>query len=234
MERLPRGESVVAGRSHCQGCGNTLSAVELIPVLSWVALRGRCRNCGTAIGWRPLLMELGTGTMMGLAAIVARDVWQLALLLPFAGVLLALALIDIEHRRLPNRIVYPSSAAACLLILAGDLSGGMMDIIDGALGALAFGGLLLLVAIVSRGGMGLGDVKFAGLIGLVLGAIDLSSVAVAAGAAIILGGLVASIYLLRGADRRSAVPFGPMLAAGATVAMLWGPGLAKAYLDLVL
>lgn len=178
-------------------------------------------------------MEIGSGALFAVAALVADDLWQFAVLAPFTGVLLTLSVIDLEHRRLPNRIVYPSAATAAAWIAIADIRSGSLSVVDAAIGAAAFGGGLLLVAILSRGGMGLGDVKFAGLIGLVVGAVDLRSVAVAAGAAIIFGGLSAVVALLRGAGRRSALPFGPMLSAGALVAVVAGPQVARAYMGLL-
>lgn len=177
-------------------------------------------------------MEVGTGIMFLLAAVVAEDIWQVLLLAPFLGVLLALTAIDLEHRRLPNAIVYPSVVVAGALIAGADLAGGSPSLGNAVIGALAFGGVLLLVAILSRGGMGLGDVKLAALIGLVVGAVDLASVGVAAGVAILLGGVAAFVALLRGAERRTALPFGPMLAGGALTAVLAGPRIASAYLGL--
>lgn len=232
VDRIPAGEDVVSGRSRCRSCGRVLTPFDLVPVVSWMVLRGRCRGCGARIGVRPLLIEIGTGLLFAVATLVAVDPWQSVLLAPFLGVLLALTAIDLEHRRLPNALVYPSVILAAAIVLAAQPFDGALSLSNAVLGAVAFGGGLLLVAILSRGGMGLGDVKLAGLIGAVVGAVDLPSVAVAAGVAILIGGLTAVVALLRGAERRSALPFGPMLAAGALAAVVAGPRIADAYLGL--
>jgi leader peptidase (prepilin peptidase)/N-methyltransferase len=178
------------------------------------------------------LIELICGALFGFVAFASRDPERILLLAPFTAILVALTLIDLEHHRLPNSIVYPSVVVAAAWIVATRILGGTLDPIGAAIGSLAYGGALLLIALVSRGGMGLGDVKLAGLIGLVLGAVDLPSVGVAAAAGILLGGVAGMVALARGADRRSALPFGPMLAAGALVAVFFGPPLADAYLGL--
>lgn len=177
-------------------------------------------------------MEVGTGLLFAVAALVAVDAWQAVLLAPFLGVLLALTAIDLEHRRLPNALVYPSVILTSAIVVAAQPFEGALSLSNAVIGAVTFGGGLLLVAILSRGGMGLGDVKLAVLIGTVVGAIDLQSVAVAAGVAILVGGLVAAVALLRGAERRAALPFGPMLAGGALAAVVAGPKIADAYLRL--
>lgn len=232
VDRVPAGKGVVSGRSRCRSCDRVLGPSDLVPVLSWLALRGRCRTCAARIGVRPLVMEIGTGVLFAVAAMVAADVWQAVLLAPFLGVLLALTAIDLEHRRLPNALVYPSVLVTAALVTASELAGGSLSLSGAAVGGLSFGGVLLVVAIVSRGGMGLGDVKLAGLIGAVVGAVDLPSVAVGAGVAILLGGVAAVVALLRGAERRTALPFGPMLAGGALAAVVAGPRIADAYLSL--
>lgn len=232
VDRVPRGDDAVGGRSRCDGCGAVLRVRDLVPVVSWIALRGRCSNCRVRISPRWTVIEIACGLAFALVSLAAQDLWQVGLLGPLSAILLALALIDLEHRRLPNAIVYPSVTVAAAVVILGGLSGGDLDLLDAVLGMVAFGGTLLLIAVLSRGGMGLGDVKLAGLIGFCLGAVDLRSVGVAAGAAILLGGMSAVVALLRGADRRSALPFGPMLAAGAFIAILLGPPLADAYLGL--
>lgn len=178
-------------------------------------------------------MEVGTAALFVLAARQAADLWQFLLLSTFLGLLLGLSAIDLEHHRLPNQIVLTAVPLAAVLIAVGRWLGGQLDPFAGVLGAALFGGSLLTVAVLSRGGMGMGDVKLAALIGLVVGAVNLPSVGVAAGVAILLGGLMAIVAVLRGAGRRSAIPFGPMLAAGALVAVIAGPGIAAAYMGLL-
>jgi leader peptidase (prepilin peptidase)/N-methyltransferase len=140
--------------------------------------------------------------------------------------------IDMRHRIVPNRLMYPALVAFPAFVLVAAAAGADLDVARAAIGFAAFGGGLLLVALVS-GGMGMGDVKLAALEGVVLGALGLRYVAVAAGAAILLGGLGAVAALLAGRDRKAAIPFGPYLAAGAVVAAMWGEAIASRYLDTI-
>ncbi|MFM7718990.1 MAG: prepilin peptidase, partial [Actinomycetota bacterium] len=191
-------EPIARGRSRCDACGATIAARDLVPIVSWLLLRGRCRACGSRIPATLPAFEVATAGLFAVAATVAPDGWAAALVAPFLGILLGLTAIDLEHRRLPNRIVYPTSLACAAWIVVARAAGGALDPVGAGIGAVAFGGGLLAVTLASRGGMGLGDVKLAALIGLVVGAVDLPSVAVAAGAAVLLGGAVAAVALLRG------------------------------------
>jgi leader peptidase (prepilin peptidase)/N-methyltransferase len=141
--------------------------------------------------------------------------------------------IEIRHRRIPTRLVYPALAIAAAIIVVGDLAGGGLDALDAGIGLFAYGLGLMIIALISPQGMGMGDVKLAGLIGLVLGSIGLELVAVAAGMGILLGGAGAVVALLGGAGRKSAIPFGPFLAAGAVIAVFVGHQIADAYLNLL-
>jgi leader peptidase (prepilin peptidase)/N-methyltransferase len=147
--------------------------------------------------------------------------------------MVALSVIDIRHRRIPNRLVYPAFVIAAAVIIAGDLAGGGLDALDAGIGLVAYGLGLMIIALISPKGMGMGDVKLAGLIGLVLGSIGLDLVAVAAGMGILLGGAGAIVALLSGAGRKSAIPFGPYLASGAVIAVFVGRQIADAYLNLL-
>ena len=233
VHRVPRGESVVSPRSRCPSCGSPLRNGDNIPVVSWLLLRGRCRSCGARISPVYPLTELGTGALFAAAAVGFDRVWVAAIMAPFLGLMLALSAIDLRHRIIPNRIVYPSFPIFAVSILVADLAGVGPDAARAALGMLAYGGGLLVVAIVSPRGMGMGDVKLAGLIGLVLGSLGLRFVAVGAGVGIVLGGVGAIVALIAGASRKQALPFGPFLAAGAAVAALFGEQLASAYLRIV-
>jgi leader peptidase (prepilin peptidase)/N-methyltransferase len=233
IQRIPAGESIVRPRSRCPSCGTPITSRDNVPVVSWLVLRGRCRSCGVRIPVRYPLIELATAGLFAAAAVRYDDVWLLIAAAAFLGLLLALSLIDIEHKILPNRIVYPSLIAFPVYLVVARLAGAPIGLVDAAIGFLAYGSGLLLVAIISPTGMGMGDVKLAALIGLVIGAIDLPSVPVAAGLAILLGGIGAVTALAMGKGRKSAVPFGPFLAAGAALALFWGPAIADAYLRSV-
>ena len=151
---------------------------------------------------------------------------------PFLGLLLACAVIDYRKRIIPNAVVLPALVAFAAAILALDLAGQPLSFVDGLLGLLAYGGGLFLVALVSPGGMGMGDVKLAALIGLVLGALGLRYVGVAAALGILTGGLGAVVALALGRDRKDAIPFGPYLALGAAAAVFTAPTVAGWYAGL--
>jgi leader peptidase (prepilin peptidase)/N-methyltransferase len=226
--RLPRDESLVSPGSHCPGCGAAVKPYDNIPLVSWLLLRGRCRNCGTSISARYPFVELLTA--VAFAAIVALNGFDSDLLLelPFAAALIALAAIDLDHRILPNRIVYPLAAwgiVATLLVDRADLVG---NAIAGA-GAFTF---LLLAALAYPRGMGMGDVKLAGAMGVYLGLSIIPALLVA-----FLSGSVVGLAIIAregAAGRKKAVPFGVFLALGGLVALLAGPELIAFYEDTFL
>jgi leader peptidase (prepilin peptidase) / N-methyltransferase len=231
--RVPKGESPLAPRSRCPACGTQLRNIDNIPVLSWVVLRGRCRSCGARISAMYPLTELLTGGLFVGAALEFDSIWAAAMMAPFLSLMVALSIIDIRHRIIPNRLVYPSLLAFGAYILIVALAGGGLDAARAAIGMLAYGGALLVVAFISPRGMGMGDVKLAALIGLVLGSLGLRYVTVAAAAGILLGGVGAIVALIAGASRKNAIPFGPFLAAGALVAAFLAPQISSVYLRYV-
>jgi leader peptidase (prepilin peptidase)/N-methyltransferase len=228
-ERVPAGMSVVSPRSRCPRCGVEIANRDNVPVVGWVLLRGRCRNCGERISARYPLLELSSAVLFSGAFLVYESLW-VAVAVAFLLVLMpAIAAIDIEHRIIPNRLMYPALIAFPAYLAIARLFGAPVDLVRMAAGFAAYGGALFVVAIVSRG-MGMGDVKLAALIGLVLGSIGLGYVGVAAGAAIVLGGIGAIVALLLGQGRKAAIPFGPYLAAGAVVSAFWGADISAWYL----
>jgi leader peptidase (prepilin peptidase) / N-methyltransferase len=231
VHRLPRNESLLTPRSRCPGCGAELRNRDNIPLISWLVLRGRCSSCGMRISIEYPLTELATAAVVVGVALTWTDVWVAVIVAALASMTPAIALIDIRHHIIPNRLMYPALIAFPVLLVAAWLSGAPLNLAGAAIGFAAYGGGLLLVALVSRG-MGMGDVKLAGLIGLVLGSLGLRYVGVAAGAAIVLGGVGGLMALLLGRSRRDAIPFGPYMAAGALVAIFVGDRLAEGYLDL--
>lgn len=233
VHRVPRGESLIRPRSRCPDCRTQLRARDNVPVVSYLVLRGRCRSCGHRISPAYPLTELVSGALFAGAALRFEQELVAGLMACFLALVAALAVIDIRHRIIPNRVVYPALALAAAVILAGWALHGGLDAPRAGLGFLLYGGGLLLVAFVSPAGMGMGDVKLAALIGLVLGALGLAHVGVAAGVGIALGGVGAILALILGrAGRKSAMPFGPFLAAGAVVAAFAGWEIASAYLSL--
>jgi leader peptidase (prepilin peptidase)/N-methyltransferase len=225
VHRLPRRESLVKPRSRCPGCGLQISARDNVPVLSWIALRGRCRGCGERISARYPLVELLTATVFVAVALARGVELELVVLLPFAAMLVAVAFIDLEHRIVPNRIVAPMAVygvAASAVVRPGELP---ELLIAGAAAFLA----LLLAALVHPAGMGMGDVKLAGVMGLYLGA----AIAPALLTAFLAGTLIGIAMIVKGGPeaRKQGVPFAPFLALGGLLGVLAGPELIELYQD---
>jgi leader peptidase (prepilin peptidase) / N-methyltransferase len=232
--RVPRGESVVSPRSRCPRCGAEIRALENIPVISYLALRGRCRHCGAPVSPEYPLTEAATGALFAGAAAVYEELYLAVLVALFLGVMLAVALVDARWRIVPNAIAYPSLVIGLAAVVVGHLVGVGLDAVSGMIGLAAYAGPLLLVALAVPHGMGMGDVKLAALIGLILGSLGLSYVAVAAGVGILMGGVGALLALLLFRyGRKQQIPFGPFLAGGAAVAALAGPQIADLYLSLL-
>lgn len=199
---------------------------------SYLLLRGRCRACGGRISLAYPLVELGSAVLFVAAALVFEDNFRAALVAPFLGLMLAIAVIDARLRVVPNRIVYPALLLFAAAIVVGDLAGARVDFPRAALGMLAYSLPLFLIAFALPHGMGMGDVKLVALIGLVLGSLGLAYVAVAAGMGIVGGGLAAIIAMVAlRYDRKQQMPFGPFLAAGGVAAALGGSQIASAYLS---
>jgi leader peptidase (prepilin peptidase) / N-methyltransferase len=227
--RLPAGESLIRPRSRCPACGTPIRNRDNVPIVGWLVLRGRCRSCGERIPATYPLLELSTAVLFAGSFAAHEDLWVAALMAALLTLMPAITVIDIRHRIIPNRLMYPSLIVFPIFVLVAFAVGAPVDPMRAAIGFAAFGGGLLVVALVS-GGMGMGDVKLAALEGIALGALGLRFVAVAAGAAILLGGLGGIAALALGKGRKSAIPFGPYLAAGAVVAAFWGEPIASAYL----
>jgi len=233
ITRAPMGESLVRPRSRCPSCGAAIRPSDNVPVVSWLALRGRCRACGSRISPVYPLTELVCGGLFVAVALRFEDPWRVMLLAPFVALLVAVTVIDVRHRMIPNALLYPALLLTAPYVVVADLLGGSLDAVRAGVGFLAYGGGLLLVALVAPGGMGMGDVKLAALVGLALGGLGLSSVGVAAGAGILIGGVAAIVALVAGRGRKSSLPFGPSIAAGAILSVFAGPQLADLYLRLV-
>jgi leader peptidase (prepilin peptidase)/N-methyltransferase len=227
--RLPRKESVVAPRSACPTCGTTIRARDNIPIASYALLGGRCRNCHTPVSAEYPLTEAITGALFAGAALAVSDPAAAAVVAPFLGVLLGASLIDARHKKIPNRLTYPSLVIGVVAIGVVWALGGELSLPRGLLGLAAYGGSLLLVAIIAPSGMGLGDVKLAALIGLVLGALGWGYLLVGALLAMLTGGVAGVVALAMGKSRRDTLPFGPFLALGAAVAVFLGPAIAGWY-----
>jgi leader peptidase (prepilin peptidase)/N-methyltransferase len=175
------------------------------------------------------VVELVVGGLCAGAAVTFDALFRAGLAATFVGVVAALAFIDARHRILPNAIVYPASIAFAAAIVAGSLLHADLSLTDALIGAVAFGAPMFVLALASPKGMGMGDVKLAALIGLVLGAFGLRYVAVAAAVGILAGGLGSAIALAAGRSRKSTIPFGPYLALGAIASTFFAPAIARAY-----
>ena len=229
VSRVPAGESVLRPRSRCPRCDAEILNRDNVPVLSWILLRGRCRACGEGIPLRYPLLEVST-TILAVAGVVAYErIWVAAMVAVFLALMPAIAWIDIEHRIIANRITYPAFVGFSGYVVVARLFDGGTDPVRALGGALLYGGVLFVVAVVSRG-MGMGDVKLALVIGVVLGSIGLRFVGVAAAGAVLFGGIGGIVALIAGRDRKAMIPFGPYMAAGAVVAALWGEPIADWYL----
>jgi len=226
--RLPRGASLVRPASRCPHCEAPVKPYDNVPVLSWLVLRGRCRACGGAISARYPAIEALTGFVFAAIALVRGPEAELALDLPFAAVLIAVAAIDLEHRIVPNRILLPAAVWGVL----GGLALRPGDMPEMAIAAAAAFLVFLLAAVAHPAGMGMGDVKLAGAMGLYLGL----SVVPALLVAFLAGSLVGMAIIARhgAAGRKKGVPFAPFLALGGLVGLLAGPELVSLYSDAFL
>jgi leader peptidase (prepilin peptidase) / N-methyltransferase len=237
--RVPRGESLVRPGSRCPSCGTEIRPWHNVPVVGWLVLRGRCAACGARISaWYPLV-EAGCAMLF---VLVAWRLWDLSLAsaipayLYFAAVGLALSAIDIEHRRLPTAIVLPSYPVLALLLgVSAAAHADGWSFVRAVLGGLALFGFFFAVAFAYPAGMGFGDVRLAGLVGGVLGYLSWSALVIGAFGGFLLGALtgVALIAARRG-GRRTAVPFGPFMVAGALVALFFAAPIAHWYAETLL
>jgi leader peptidase (prepilin peptidase)/N-methyltransferase len=227
VHRLPRKESLAHPPSRCPSCGAPVRPYDNIPVLSWLLLRGRCRSCKAPISPRYPLVEAVTGLLWALVT-WARwdDASGIALGIVLVTALIPIALIDYDHRIIPNRITGPAAIVAIVLGLALDMDFVVEQLIAGA----AAGGFFLLAAIAYPRGMGMGDVKLAGVMGLYLGRAVGLAVLVGLVAGVVVG---AAIMARVGAreGRKTAIPFGPFLALGGVIAVFAGDAVADAYVD---
>lgn len=213
-----------------------IKGYDNIPVFSWLILRGKCRACSAPISMRYPIVELSTGIFFGVVA------WKfhasaLSLLVAFlylAAVSIVLALIDLDTHTLPNRVVIPSYVVGIVLLgLTGVLNGNHDAILRGLLGMVALGLFYFGMALIYPGGMGMGDVKFAGVLGLFLGYLGWGVLLVGAFSAFVLGGFFAlALMIFRRADRKSGIPFGPWMLTGAWVGVFFSTAIVQQYLSL--
>jgi leader peptidase (prepilin peptidase)/N-methyltransferase len=224
--RLPAGEPFGRTRSRCPSCGTQLRAIDNVPVLSWLALRGRCHHCDAPISVRYPLVELSTAALYAAVVATQDDTARIVLGLLLVTALVPITLIDLEHRIIPNVITAPAAVAALVAIatLRSDF------LVEAILAALGGGGFFFLAVLFYPRGMGMGDVKLAAVLGLYLGRSVAPAILIALVAGVTVGAL---IIAKKGAKegRKTAVPFGPFLALGGVIAFFVGETLVDAYLD---
>ncbi len=233
--RVPRGESVVSPPSHCPGCDSPILRRDNVPVLSWLLLRGRCRGCRSPISPRYPLVELLTGAVFVGTGLRFGVTLELVAFLYLAAVGVALAAIDLDVHRLPNAIVLPSYAVVGgLLTLTAAVEDRWPDLLRALAGMAALYLFYFLLALIKPGAMGFGDVKLAGVLGLALGWLGWGPLAVGAFLGFLLGGSGGVLLILAGrAGRRSHVPFGPFMLAGAALGVVCGAAITSSYIGLV-
>ena len=249
--RVPRGESLLPA-SHCPACDAAIRPWQNVPVLSWIALRGRCASCRAKISVRYPLVEFATGLafaavtwwsvtsavsahVIGASPAAAVAVWlALAAYLWFAAASITLTMIDLEHRRLPTAIVAPTGiVVGALLTAAALLTQDWPRLVSTLSGSAILFALYLVIALIAPRGIGGGDVKLAPVLGAPLGFLGWGALAVGGFAGFLLGALAGLVLIAAGrATRRTALPFGPFMLAGAWIGLVAGPWLMTAYLSL--
>jgi leader peptidase (prepilin peptidase)/N-methyltransferase len=246
--RVPIGKSIAYPASACPNCGSGIHAYDNVPVVSWFALGGKCRNCRTAISARYPLVELGTGLLFFAVALpisaqlavvgttveaVASSLTLVAFLY-LAAISVALSFIDIEHHKLPNVIVLPSYVVGIVLLgTASLLTGNYGQLLQAGIGLAAMAVAYFILAMIKPGAMGFGDVKFAGVLGLFLGFSGWGPLIIGSLAAFFAGGIYGLVLIaLRKTTRKSGIPFGPWMALGAWIGILFGNLIWTDYLSI--
>lgn len=232
VDRVPRGASVVQPGSACGNCGLRLGVRDLIPVFSWLALRGRCRQCHTSIGIEPLVLELSTSFLFGLTAWHFGLSWRTPAFCVLMAGLVALSWIDLKTKRLPRAIIYWTALIGVpLLCVAALVEHEPKRMWMMLLGATISLGVMAFIYWASRGGMGDGDVRLSPLLGAYLGFLNPGLALVGLFFGFLVGAVVGvGLMVLNRAGRRTEVPFGPFLALGTILAIFHG----QAYIDMLL
>ena len=227
IHRVPLRQSIVWPSSRCPSCEAPIKSFDNVPLLSYLLLRGKCRNCGVQISPRYPLVEGLTGLLFGIAAYRYGLSLELVAAIVFIGVLVALAGTDLEHRLLPNAIVFPATVAGLVLSVALEPSRWWVYLLS----MVGVAGALFALAIARPGGMGMGDVKMGGMLGAFLGLYALLAVFLGA----LLGAVVAAVLMATGRmQRRTALPFGVFLAVAGVLVSFVGPQIWGSYSELFL
>ena len=227
IHRVPLRQSIVWPSSRCPSCEAPIKSFDNVPLLSYLLLRGKCRNCGARISPRYPLVEGLTGVLFGVAAYRYGLSLELLSAIVLIGVLVALAGTDLEHRLLPNAIVFPATIVGFVLSVTLDPSRWWIYLLS----TVGVAGALFALAIARPGGMGMGDVKMGGMLGAFLGLYALLAVFLGA----LLGAIVAGVLMATGKmGRRTALPFGVFLAVAGVVVSFVGPQIWGSYSGLFL
>lgn len=232
--RIPAGLSIVSPPSACPNCGTEIKPYDNLPVISWLVLRGKCRSCRSPISARYPLVEAASAALFLCVYLVVGLNWTVVAYLWFAGVTLALALIDFDTKRIPNRILIPGALIGAVILGAGAVAeGGLGSYGRSWLTALAYFSGFLVLALIVPAGFGMGDVKLAFFLGMFVGYVSWAALVVAVFGAVFIGGGVSILLLVtRRVGRKDAIPFGPSMVVGAWLAIAFGNEIARSYLGL--
>ena len=225
--RVPKKESIVTPPSHCVSCNRRLSAIDLVPVFSYVFLRGKCRTCGAKVSPIYAITELVTGVLFAFATWRLGITWELAVALLFISLLVIINVSDIAYMLIPNKILL----FFLPFFIVGRIVSPLEPWWDSIVGAAVGFSLLLLIAIVSKGGMGGGDIKLFLLIGLVLGTVPTLLTLFLASVIGMIAGMI--VLKIKGKGRKTPVPFGPSIVVAAIIVYFYGDQIVNAYLDLM-
>lgn len=221
IDRIPKGGSILTPPSHCDSCGHKLTLTDLIPVLSYLIQKGKCRYCNASIPPRNLLIELGTGALFALIWLRYPSSISAVLVASYSAFLVAILAIDLEHHKVLNRLTYPAIALALIATIFNPDQQYWEHLLGGVIGF----GILFLIALVYPAGMGMGDVKLAVFIGLAVG---YPGILMALFLAFVMGGLVSGgLVIARLIARRDPIAFAPFLAVGAITTMLYGDQILR-------
>ncbi len=225
IARVPERRSLWRPGSACPGCGAAIAWYDNIPILSFLALRGRCRACATPIPWRYPLVEGVTAALFGGAAYRFGPTPEAVVAAALLAVLVALTAIDLEHQIIPDVISLPGILAGAL----ANLATGRVPWLESLIGIVVGGGVFLVIILASGGGMGAGDMKLGAMLGAFLG---WKVVLLAIFVAVVIGGVLAVTLIATGVrGRKDPIPFGPFLAAGGAAGLFWGEGVLRWYLN---